>query len=217
MHGLGGVTSRMLKSPYLEGLAQSVESRRPDERILVLLLGSSLGNFDFEGAASFLEEIRLHLQPGDGLLLGADLVKHPDRLMSAYDDAIGVTAAFNLNLLARMNRELSADFQIRNFQHEARWVSEARRVEMHLVSKTHQWVTIPAARCEVSFKPGESIWTESSHKFTAMELVRLAKVSGFRCVEEWTDVEWPFAECLWIAEEPEVQNRRFNLLPGQAP
>lgn len=212
MHGIAGVTTRFLTQAYLQGLADAVNSRWEEERILVLMLGSSIGNFDLEAAASFLLKVRAHLRPGDGFLLGADLVKHPDQLMTAYDDPIGVTAAFNLNILARMNRELGANFQIRSFQHEARWSPEARRIEMHVVSQTHQSVKIPAAAFEASFKPGETIWTESSYKFNAMELARLARATGFRCVEEWTDLEWPFSESLWIAEEPEVQSRRFSLL-----
>ena len=106
------------------------------------------------------------LLPGDFLLLGADLLKPLSQLIPAYDDPIGVTAAFNLNLLARINRELDADFNIRQFEHVARFNENTGSVEMHLRSKESQTVTIPGAELMVRFSAGETIWTESSHKFS---------------------------------------------------
>jgi uncharacterized SAM-dependent methyltransferase len=133
------------------------------------------------------------------LLLGTDLIKSPGRLLAAYDDAAGVTAAFDLNILSRINRELDGDFQVRKFRHEARWCRELARIEMHLVSKARQVVTIPGADCQVNFEKGESIWTESCYKFNPSENVLLAQRAGFVNSAQWIDREWPFAEDLWVA------------------
>ena len=125
--------------------------------------------------------MRRVLQPGDALLLGADLEKPASQLLPAYDDPLGVTAAFNLNLLARMNRELDADFDLSAFRHLARYNADERRIEMHLVSRARQTVAIPRAGCDVSFLEGETIWTESSHKYRAEEVLEMGQRSGFRC------------------------------------
>ena len=143
--------------------------------------------------------IRACLQRDDALLLGTDLVKPPAELIAAYDDATGVTAAFNLNLLARVNRELGADFVLRRFAHEARYDAKRRRIEMHLVSLVAQTVAIPGAKLTVDFEEGESIWTEAAHKFELEEVGRMASCCGFSCEVQWVDPEWPFAENLWIA------------------
>jgi uncharacterized SAM-dependent methyltransferase len=121
-------------------------------------------------------------------------------LLNAYDDEIGVTAAFNLNLLARINRELDADFDLGQFDHIARINHEARSVEMHLQSKRRQTVRIPAAGLRVEFLEGETIWTESSHKYSAQEVFQMARSAGFRCQAQWIDEQWPFAENLLVAE-----------------
>jgi uncharacterized SAM-dependent methyltransferase len=118
-------------------------------------------------------------------------------MIAAYDDPVGVTAAFNLNLLARINRELNADFDLRAFTHEVRWDSDQRRIEMHLLSCRRQNVTISDLNRTFGFAAGETIWTESSHKFTVDELYLLAAKTGFDTVQTWTDREWPFAEVLW--------------------
>jgi uncharacterized SAM-dependent methyltransferase len=138
--------------------------------------------------------------PGDSLLLGTDLEKPGAQLLKAYDDEIGVTASFNLNLLARINRELDADFDLRQFTHVARINPEARSVEMHLQSKRRQTVRIPAADLHVEFLEGETIWTESSHKYSAGEVFQMAQDAGFRCQSQWIDEQWPFAENLLVAE-----------------
>lgn len=195
---LPNVRIRAIRAFYVEGLKEAVKSRARSERILVLFLGSSLGNFDRRESAHLLFQIQRMLRPGDALLLGTDLVKPQTELILAYDDPAGVTAAFNLNMLARMNRELGARFQLRQFRHEARWSPEQRRVEMHLQSLAAQKVEIPGARCQASFEPGETIWTESSYKFEPAELVSLAKQSGFTPEDQWIDREWPFAENLWM-------------------
>jgi uncharacterized SAM-dependent methyltransferase len=121
-------------------------------------------------------------------------------LLAAYDDALGVTAAFNLNLLGRINRELDADFDLRQFSHVARINHDARSVEMHLRSNRRQRVYIAAAALDAEFMEGETIWTESSHKYSANEIVQMAREAGFRCQAQWVDEEWSFAENLLIAE-----------------
>jgi L-histidine N-alpha-methyltransferase len=199
LNGLSGVEVGGLQCPYLDGLAEICGRRLGDESLLVLFLGSSIGNFERDQATRFLSAVRKRLRPGDALLLGADLVKSPTQLLAAYDDPTGVTAAFNLNLLGRINRELNANFDLRNFRHEARWCGDNRRVEMHLCSMIRQVVDIPGAGCRVEFDEDETIWTESSHKFGTGELTHLAGQTGFISVARWIDTEWPFVENLWIA------------------
>ena len=118
----------------------------------------------------------------------------------AYDDPVGVTAAFNLNLLARINRELGADFRLRDFRHLALWNSEERRIEMHLQSVRRQRVNIPGSGLLVRLEEGETIWTESSHKYRPEEPPEMAARAGFRQIAQWVDDEWPFAQNLWIVE-----------------
>jgi L-histidine N-alpha-methyltransferase len=185
---------------YLEGLASVAVDRSPEERLLVLFLGSTIGNFDRPAAEKFLTAVRRILQPGDGLLLGTDLEKPLSQLIPAYDDPLGVTASFNLNLLARINRELGADFDLDSFGHIARYNSCERRIEMHLVSQCRQRVAIPGAGCEVTFFRGETIWTESSYKYRTEEVAHLARHTGFFSQAQWIDSEWAFAETLLVAE-----------------
>jgi dimethylhistidine N-methyltransferase len=184
---------------YLDGLLEVTARRRKGQQILVLFLGSTIGNFDAPADVTFLSEVRRLLAPGDALLLGTDLEKPLSRLIAAYDDAIGVTAAFNLNLLARANRELGADFALDQFRHEARFNPKTHSVEMHLRSEREQRVTVAAAGFSVCFAEGETIWTETSHKYSLDEVGRLADRSGFRPEAQWLDAEWPFAETLLMA------------------
>lgn len=188
------------RQPYLEGLLSVAAGRRRGERLLVLFLGSTIGNFDRPVAERFLQEVRRVLAASDTLLLGTDLEKPASQLLPAYDDALGVTAAFNLNVLARMNRELDADFDLSAFRHRAHYNSEERRIEMHLESTRVQTVEIPRSGCSVSFLKGETIWTESSHKYRREEVVDMARRSGFGLLKQWIDPEWAFAESLFIAE-----------------
>lgn len=188
-----------LEKEYLAGLAEVAARRRAGEHLFVLFLGSTIGNFDVGADAGFLRAIRRILAPADSLLLGADLVKPPNQLLDAYDDPAGITAAFNRNLLARINRELEGDFDLRAFAHEARFNLRTQSVEMHLRSTRRQVVRVRAAGFEVAFTDGETIWTESSHKYTADELDRLASAAGFRLDAQWTDEEWPFTENLLTA------------------
>jgi dimethylhistidine N-methyltransferase len=185
---------------YLDGLREVAAHRQRNQHLFVLFLGSTIGNFDRPAGVNFLADIRQILAPGDSLLLGTDLEKSSAQLVKAYDDGIGVTAAFNLNLLARINRELDADFDLRQFAHEARINTEARSVEMHLRSQCRQTVRIPAADLRIDFREGETIWTESSHKYSASEIYPMALDAGFTCQAQWIDEQWPFAENLLIAE-----------------
>jgi L-histidine Nalpha-methyltransferase len=188
------------EQPYLEGLRAVAERRDEKDHLLVLFLGSTVGNFDREAGEGFLHEVRAVLQPGDALLLGTDLEKSVVDQLLAYDDPAGVTAAFNLNLLARINRELGANFDLSCFRHEARWNAVERRIEMHLRSLRRQLVEIPAAGLGVMMETGETIWTESSHKYRPREVVAMAERTGFRCDGQWIDEEWPFAQNLLIAQ-----------------
>lgn len=185
--------------PYLDGLLAAAARREDGDHLLVLFLGSTIGNFDRDAGERFLGEVRRILYPGDALLLGTDLEKPLPQMLAAYDDPIGATAAFNLNLLARLNRELGANFDLGAFRHEARYNQNERRVEMHLRSLRDQQISIPGAGFSVFFKQGETIWTESSHKYKAEEIGAMAQRNGFRCDAQWVDAEWPFAESLLIA------------------
>ncbi|MFZ1130747.1 MAG: L-histidine N(alpha)-methyltransferase [Terriglobales bacterium] len=185
---------------YLDGLLEVSARRQRGQHFLVLFLGSTIGNFDRHASVEFLAKVRRTLRPGDALLLGTDLEKPIAQLLRAYDDELGVTAAFDLNLLARINRELDADFDLSQFAHVARINYDARSVEMHLRSMRRQTVRIPAAGLCVEFLQGETIWTESSHKYFAEEIFPMARAAGFCCQTQWIDEEWPFAENLLIAE-----------------
>jgi L-histidine Nalpha-methyltransferase len=184
---------------YLDGLQEVSARRREGERILVLFLGSTIGNFDRPAGDQFLREVRAILREGDALLLATDLEKPVSQLLLAYDDPAGVTAAFNMNLLARINRDLGADFDLKQFRHLARYDESERRVEMHLVSKAWQRITIREAGFRFYLREGETIWTESSHKYNPDEVIQMGSRTGFRCVQQWCDAEWPFAQNLFFA------------------
>lgn len=180
----------------LDGAAQVARSRSPEGPLLVLFLGSSIGNFDRARAAELITGIRRYMRPNDYLLLGTDLVKPVPQLLLAYDDPAGVTAAFNKNVLVRINRELGADFHVGWFKHEARWNSEHRRIEMHLVSARDHGVTIPNPFSRIAFRAGESIHTENSHKYVASEIGDWAKSLQFEMVAQWCDAQGLFATSL---------------------
>lgn len=184
---------------YLEGLREVAARRFNDERLLVLFLGSTIGNFDRPAGEQFLHQVRAILRPDDALLLATDLEKPVPQLLLAYDDPAGVTAAFNKNLLSRMNRELGADFDLSRFEHAVRWDGSERRVEMHLRSIAWQRVTIQKAGFRFYLREGETIWTESSHKYNREEVVDMGQRAGFRCAGQWCDAEWPFAQTLFFA------------------
>jgi len=188
-----------LEGAYLDGLRTVAERRFEGQTLLVLFLGSTIGNFESEAAIDFLYAIRQCLQPGDALLLGTDLVKPVDMMIRAYDDPTGVTAAFNLNLLSRINRELGADFDLRQFEHLVKYNEEAQRIEMHLRSKQYQIVSVHKADLIVDFVPNETICTEACHKFVPNQIFEMARVSGYRIDGAWMDEEWLFAESLFVA------------------
>ena len=175
------------QATYEAGLADAMASARGRGRTLALFLGSNIGNFDPPGSDELLRRIRGALAPGDFLLLGTDLVKPEADLILAYDDPLGVTAAFNRNLLVRANRELGADFDVANFSHSAVWNAAESRVEMHLVSDVRQEVHVPAASLTVVFDPGESIWTESSYKYDPDGVRGMLGRASFEPVEAWTE------------------------------
>ncbi|WP_321474610.1 L-histidine N(alpha)-methyltransferase [uncultured Paludibaculum sp.] len=189
-----------IEREYLDGLHSVAAARPAGAHMLVLFLGSTIGNFDTGADAKFLQEVRGALQPGDSLLLGTDLAKRVDLMLDAYNDSLGVTAAFNLNLLARINRELDGDFDLRHFQHLARFNDTTSSIEMHLVSKRRQVVNVRHSGLVTLFEEGETIWTETCHKYTRPEIARLATASGFRVAAQWVDEAWPFAESLFVAE-----------------
>jgi uncharacterized SAM-dependent methyltransferase len=181
------------QSLFEPGLQQAIAQCGSRGPIQVLFLGSNIGNFDPPAARLFLSSIRESLRAGDKLLLGVDLVKEEGDLLLAYDDPLGVTAAFNKNILLRINRELGGNFDLAAFDHHVIWNAAATRVEMHLVTRGRQHVSIPAAACEVSFEAGESIWTESSYKYQPALVAALARASGFRCESQFLDAERGFA------------------------
>jgi L-histidine N-alpha-methyltransferase len=173
------------RATYEVGLAKAARERRAGGRALVLFLGSNIGNFDPPGVAAFLLSVRSALTDGDALLLGVDLVKPARELLLAYDDPLGVTRAFNKNLLVRANRELGANFDVDGFTHRAVWSPEHSRIEMHLVSARPQNVHVPAARLSLTFDEGETIWTESSYKFRRANVRTLLGRAGFAVVDQW--------------------------------
>ncbi len=187
------------QSTYEVGLRRAAAARSGDEPMLVLLLGSNIGNFDAPAALTFLRQIRLALQPADLLLLGADLLKPEHDLQLAYDDPLGVTAAFNKNLLVRINRELGGHFDLDAFDHIAAWNPAEQRIEMHLVSRVAQTVAIDDAHIEVPFARGERIWTESSYKYTPDQIEQMAVETGFAVRDQWIDPQARFALSLLTA------------------
>jgi L-histidine Nalpha-methyltransferase len=156
-------------------------------RKLVLYIGSSIGNFEPRDAAALLRRLRGHLAPGDLLLLGVDHIKDRSTLLRAYNDAAGVTAEFNRNMLTRIRRELGANFRPGLFRHHACWNDREARIEMHLESLVAQEITIPALDLTVGFRRGESIHTENSYKFTPESVAALLSRAGFAVRQDWTD------------------------------
>jgi uncharacterized SAM-dependent methyltransferase len=187
------------RETYEVGLRQAAASRDDHQPVLVLLLGSNIGNFDTPAAHGFLCAIRGALAPGDALLLGADLVKPDRELHLAYDDPLGVTAAFNRNLLVRINRELGATFDLDRFAHVAIWNADDRRIEMHLESLVDQRVTFDSG-FSVDFAKGERIWTESSYKYEPSEIEEMGLAAGFVTTAQWIDDDARFALTLFAVD-----------------
>lgn len=188
-----GVDVTTHRRPYEEGLRELGEGRARGDRALVMFLGSNIGNYDPPGADAFLRSIRSELRSGDALLLGTDLVKAERDLRLAYDDPLGVTAAFNRNLLVRINRELGGNFDVNAFAHRAVWNDAESRIEMHLVARSAQEIQIEAAEVEFAMRKGERIWTESSYKYRPNEVSDLLGIIGFTVVAQWLDPVDQFA------------------------
>ncbi len=182
---------RAIASDYERGLVEVGEQK--DRQKVLLMLGSNLGNFSQTGAQELLSRVRQAMTPDDILFLGVDLLKPWPILQAAYDDARGVTAAFNRNVLVRLNRELHANFNLDRFRHEVVWNDEAGAVEMHLKSQGQQTAYLKDLDLLVEFDDGETIHTESSHKFTPGSLDRLCGSAGLRVKKSWTDKQAWFA------------------------
>jgi len=184
--------------PRVQDYTQDLEldSTLPSERRLLLYIGSSIGNFEPGESLMLLERVRVAMEPGDCFLLGVDLVKDQAVLQAAYDDAGGVTAAFNRNVLTRLNRELDSDFNPATFAHRAVWNPAESRMEMHLVSAKNQQVWLPGIDLRVKFEIGESIHTENSYKYRPGDAEALLKKAGFAPEETWTDERGWFAVVL---------------------
>jgi L-histidine Nalpha-methyltransferase len=184
------------EAQFADGLAPLPPSKC---KRLVLFLGSNIGNFTPREAIDFLRVVHRSLSPGDMLLLGVDLVKGEQKLLAAYDDPLGVTAAFNKNILLRINRELGANFDLLAFDHRALWNATASRIEMHLLSLFDQTVHIAALKLDAPFVVGETIWTESSHKYTEAGIRDLLQKGGFQPIDQWVAEEQSFLEVLVAA------------------
>lgn len=194
---------RLTVEAYAADYFTALENFRLDDasatKTLVLFLGSNLGNFTYEEAREFMTALRRALQAGDAALLGTDLKKDSRILIEAYDDPTLVTAAFNLNLLARLNRELDADFDLRKFRHRAVYNETEGRVEMHLESLERQTVRLGKIDLTVDFAAGETIHTENSYKFNLADVTGLARDTGFRVQKVWHDELRRFSSNLLIA------------------
>jgi dimethylhistidine N-methyltransferase len=182
---------------YFAGLAELGKTQRA--RTLALFLGSNISNFDLDEALKFLRALRLVLHEGDALLLGADLKKDKAILEAAYNDALGVTAAFNLNVLARINRELGSNFDLRAFQHHAFYNEQLGRVEIYIESLREQTVMISQLEMEVKFGRGEQIHTENSYKYDLSDITSLASQTGFTRARTWLDGGEKFSSNLLLA------------------
>jgi len=179
--------------------ALDLDPAQAGERRLVLYIGSSIGNFEPAEARSLLRRVRASLNPGDSFLLGVDLVKDEATLLAAYDDATGVTADFNLNVLDRLNRELDAEFYLESFEHRAVWNAAKSRIEMHLASRIAQTVNVAALNLQVDFAEGETIHTENSYKYVPGQAEAMLEEAGFTPAKSWTDENAWFNVTLAIA------------------
>jgi dimethylhistidine N-methyltransferase len=180
------------EAPFEQGL-ENVARLPTGGATMVLLLGSNIGNFDPQMSQALLRRIHRAVGAGGTLLIGTDLVKPESDLLRAYDDPLGVSAAFNLNVLLRINRELCGDFDLRAFRHRAVWNPHAMRMEMYLVSTKPQVVRIEDIDLDIELAEGESIWTESSYKDTPAGWTRRLEDAGFETLAQWIDRDEGFA------------------------
>jgi L-histidine Nalpha-methyltransferase len=201
---VGVVTHQASFEEGLDALARGDRAART----LLLFLGSNIGNFDPPVSAALLQRVRAALAPGDAFLIGADLVKPERELLAAYDDPLGVSAAFNLNVLLRINRELGGHFDLRAFRHRAAWNADRSRMEMFLVSTRAQRVRIESIDLDIDLAEGEPIWTESSYKYTPEGLLRHIEDAGFEPSAQWIDRDDAFA--LTLACVPDDRPLQVN-------
>ncbi len=183
---LPSVSLHPIVTDYTRGLPflSSLKGRK-----LVLYIGSSIGNFEPMHASALLSHLRRSMSPGDVLLLGTDMRKSPEVLLPAYDDSQGVTAAFNKNILSRINRELGADFDLESFAHRVVWNTVDSRIEMHLESLADQTVCIAAIPMTVRFRRGERIHTENSYKYSMKMIDEMAANASLTRERTWTDAK----------------------------
>jgi L-histidine N-alpha-methyltransferase len=193
-----GVTVAPRVMDYTDGDSSRLHLGPVDcrDRRLVVYIGSSIGNFEPHQAAKLLRRVRAGLRTGDCFLMGVDQAKEDSILLAAYDDEAGVTAAFNRNLLVRLNRELDAEFEPEAFAHCALWNGTRSRIEMHLRSRHAQRIQLGALGMTVDFAAGESIHTENSYKYQPGQAQALLAEAGFRTEATWTDERGWFAVCL---------------------
>ena len=195
---IGGVVvaPRVMDYTHGNGRGLALKPTEASERRLVLYIGSSIGNFEPAEAMRLLHRVRAGLKVGDCFLLGVDLVKDVPTLLAAYDDVAGVTADFNLNMLARLNRELGAEFTLESFEHRAIWNEEESRIEMHLQSRIEQTISVAALEMDVEFAEGETIHTENSYKYRPGQALAMLTEAGFAPAGSWTDERGWFEVCL---------------------
>ena len=185
---LGKRFPQLRVNPIVADYTGGVEAlNRISGRKLVLYIGSSIGNFELDESVRMLRRIRRSLRSGDALLLGADFAKSPKMLLPAYNDSQGITAAFSKNILARLNRELDADFDLDAFRHVALWNKHCSRMEIYLESERAQQVFLPVMDLDIEFIPGERIHTENSYKYTMGMIEALLRESGFMLEQTWQD------------------------------
>lgn len=193
LESLEGLQIETVEATYLEGLSRAV---RTSATRLVCFLGSNLSNFERPEAAQFFRDVRGKLRSGDGFLLAVDLEKRAEQVLPAYDDALGVTASFNRNVLVRLAREAGSTLPLDAFAHRVKWNSDERRVEMHLEALRD--VAGEVLGLPVSLKKGETVWTESSHRFSLNELNAWAEAAGFRVAHAEVASPWAFAQVLYV-------------------
>jgi L-histidine N-alpha-methyltransferase len=194
---LPGLKIKGLQGEYFEMLKKA--AMLSNRRKVVLFMGANIGNMPVKDAQAFCEELRYHLNPGDMVLMGFDLKKNPETILAAYNDSKGITKAFNLNLLTRINRELGADFDIDQFHHYAMYDPETGSCKSYLVSLKDQEIRLPDTEV-VHFDKDEYIWMEISQKYTREQIALFATRSGFRSVTDFSDSKGWFVDTVWVAE-----------------
>jgi len=187
------------EATYEDGLMMALDQTDRQRPAMIIFLGSNIGNMASAESDRFLRTVRRGCRPGDRLLLGADLIKPEEEIRLAYDDPLGVTAAFAKNLLVRLNREFDGDFDVETFDYHVVWNDQASRVESYLVSRLEQVVCLRGAGCCTSLAEGESIWIESSHKYSADEVVAMGLDAGFSLRQQWIEPESHLALTLFEA------------------